>query len=267
MQRESLHNVKPTRIRPTKSVEHQVREECGQACANPACREWSTASHEIHHIDGDRSCSLKTNLILLCGTCHNKEKAGVISEADVRLWKRMAEAGALPPPKGQAPAATVLMRDNYGIAAETVKIDTVKIQRESGAKGRREITPGLIEADADMRTYADYLVKKYIDWRKKGAAKDKRPFAAGSAHGIRPFVRSCSHRSNIALSVSKMSRWFASHSSRNKISERILLSFGVALRPGAVIPPLVETEAINLLSWLIASNSNNPPDDRRSCPL
>jgi hypothetical protein len=96
----------------------------------------------------------------------------------------MAEAGALPPPKGQAPAATVLMRDNYGIAAETVKIDTVNLRRESGAKGRREITPGLIEADADMRTYADYLVKKYIDWRKKGSAKDNRPFAAGSAHGI-----------------------------------------------------------------------------------
>jgi hypothetical protein len=35
-----------------------------------------------------------------------------------------------------------------------------------------------------MRTYADYLVKKYIEWRKKGFAKDKRLFAAGSAHGI-----------------------------------------------------------------------------------
>ena len=179
-----LHNMKPTRVRPTKSVEHQVREECGQACANPACREWSTASHEIHHIDGDRANTIKENLILLCGTCHNKEKAGVISEADVRLWKRMAEASALPPPKGQAPAAAFMMRDNLGINAFEVNIDTLKMQREGGSKQRREITPGLIEADADMRTYANYLVKKYIDWRKKGVAKDKRPFAAGSAHGI-----------------------------------------------------------------------------------
>jgi hypothetical protein len=180
----SLGKMKPTRRKPTKSIEHQVREECGQACANPTCREWSTASHEIHHIDGDRSNTVKTNLLLLCGTCHNKEKAGVISEADVRMWKRMAEANMLPPPKGQAPTSTFTMRDNYGIAAETVKIDTVRMQRESGSKGRREVTPGLIEADPDMRTYADYLVKKYIEWRKKGFAKDKRPFAPASAHGI-----------------------------------------------------------------------------------
>ena len=179
-----LFGMKSTRVRPTKSVEHQVREECGQACANPGCREWSTASHEIHHIDGDRTNSVKANLILFCGTCHNKEIAGVISETDVRLWKRIAEAGELPPPKGQATAASVVMRDNHGIAAQYVEIGTVKLQRESDSKRRREITPGLIEADPDMRTYADYLVKKYIDWRKKGASMDKRRFSPGSAHGI-----------------------------------------------------------------------------------
>jgi hypothetical protein len=132
----SLENMKPTRIKPAKSIEHQVREECGQACANPSCREWSTASHEIHHIDGNRANSVKANLLLLCGTCHNKEKAGVISEGDVRLWKRMAEAGALPPPKGQNPAIAFTMGDNYG---------TVKI--EGGSKGRREIPPGLVETE------------------------------------------------------------------------------------------------------------------------
>ena len=76
------------------------------------------------------------------------------------------------------------MRDNYGLAAQIVNIDTLKMQREGGSKGRREITPGLVEADPDMRTYADYLVKKYIEWRKKGFAIDKRPFSAASAHGI-----------------------------------------------------------------------------------
>jgi hypothetical protein len=179
----TLQNVKQSRKKPTKSVEHQVREECGQACANPMCREWSTASHEIHHIDGDRANSVRTNLILLCGTCHNKQTAGVISEADVKMWKRMAEAGALPQPKGQNPATAFTMRDNYGVNAG-VYIDELNMPRQRGSKGRREITPGLIEADPDMRTYADYLVKRYIDWRKKGAAIDNRHFSAGSAHGI-----------------------------------------------------------------------------------
>lgn len=147
------------------------------------CREWSTASHEMHHIDGDRSNSVKINLILLCGNCHSKQKAGVFSEAQVRMWKRMAQVGALPQPKGQNPATAFTMRDNYGVNAG-VYINELKMPRESRSKGRREITPGLIEADPDMRTYADYLVKRYIEWRKKGAAIDKRFFSAGSAHGI-----------------------------------------------------------------------------------
>ena len=75
------------------------------------------------------------------------------------------------------------MRDNYGVNAG-MYVDKLNIPRQRGSKGRREITPGLIEADPDMRTYADYLVKKYIDWRKKGTAIDKRGFSAGSAHGI-----------------------------------------------------------------------------------
>lgn len=96
----------------------------------------------------------------------------------------MAEAGALPQPKGLNPAMAFTMRDNFGIAAETVNIETIHLKRDRKSTGRREITPGLIEADPDMRTYADYLVKKYIEWRQKGAAKDKRPFYPGSAHGI-----------------------------------------------------------------------------------
>lgn len=175
--------MKSPRKKTSKAVEHQVREECGQACANPTCREWRTATHELHHIDGDRANGERANLILFCGNCHGRQIAGLISEADVRLWKRMAEAGALPPPKSQT-AASVTMQDNYGIAGQTVNVGTVNMRRGFSSTKRRAITPGLIEADPDMRTYADYLVKKYIEWRKKGQAIDNRAFSAGSAHGI-----------------------------------------------------------------------------------
>lgn len=176
--------MKSARKKPSKPVEHQVREQCGQACANPTCRIWSTATHELHHIDENRSNSVVENLILLCANCHKKQQSGLISEADVRLWKRIAEASQLPPPKGERPVESVQMRDNYGIAAKTVNISELKMTRERAAKGRRSITPGLIEADADMRTYANYLVKRYIDWRKMGVKIDGRNFKAGSAHGI-----------------------------------------------------------------------------------
>jgi hypothetical protein len=76
------------------------------------------------------------------------------------------------------------MRDNYGVAGTTIHIDQLNMPRPQRSSGRREITPGLIEADPDMRTYADYLVKRYIDWRKKGQKIDRRQFSAGSAHGI-----------------------------------------------------------------------------------
>lgn len=170
------------RRRPTKSLEHQIREESGQACVNPTCREWSTPTHELHHIDGDRGNTVKENLVLLCANCHSKEQVGVVCEADVRLWKRMAEAGALPPPKGTPPAPAPFIANNFGVAGNTINIERVTLPKIRN--GRREITPGLIEADPDMRTYADYLVKRYIDWRKKGMRIDKRPFSAGSTHGI-----------------------------------------------------------------------------------
>ncbi len=168
---------------PSKRVEHQVREECGQACANPTCREWSTATHELHHIDGDRANTVRNNLILLCKNCHGRQIGGLISEADIRLWKRMAEAGALPLPKGQAPRGRI-MRDNYGIAGQTVNVGTVNMRRERATSSRRSVTPGLVEANPDMRTYAQYLVKRYIDWRIKSQAIDRRRFSPASAHGI-----------------------------------------------------------------------------------
>jgi hypothetical protein len=174
--------MKAGRKRPTRSLEHQVREECGQACANPKCREWSTATHELHHIDQDRSNTTKGNLILLCANCHSQQQVGIISEADIMVWKRMAQARALPPQKGSPPPAQTI-HNNYGVAANTVRIEKLNM-RTGSSKGRREVTPGLIEADADMRTYATYLVGRYIEWRKNGQRIDKRPFSPGSAHGI-----------------------------------------------------------------------------------
>jgi len=197
------------RKRPTKSLEHQIREECGQACANPRCREWSTATHELHHIDQDRSNTIKGNLILLCASCHNKQQVGVISEADIRMWKRMAEANCLPPPKGLPPPSGPVMRDNFGVAGTSIHIEQLNMPRPKRSSGRREITPGLIEADPNMRTYADYLVKRYIAWREKGQKVDKRPFSPGAAHGM--LAEGFGSPSSVLLSPqSSFQRWVTS---------------------------------------------------------
>lgn len=62
----------------------------------------------------------------------------------------------------------------------------VKVPRDSRGKSARDL-PGTIGADPDMRTYAKYLVDKYIECRLKGEKRIQqysRPFNPKSAHGI-----------------------------------------------------------------------------------
>lgn len=164
--------MKVPRKKPTKAIEHAVREECGNACANPTCREWSTAAHELHHIDGDRSRSVVSNLLLICGSCHNKTEAGIISAADIITWKRMAQGGWLPPQKGQAPSGkTMVGRDNYGIVAENIKF-TGQVP-----KGPIRVD-GSLATSADHYGYVEYLIKrlsKYRSWRPRGGGPPDNP--------------------------------------------------------------------------------------------
>jgi len=180
------HRMKPKRQKITKAAEHQVRDQCGQACANPACRKWNTATHELHHIDGDRSRSIIENLILLCSNCHSEERQGIISPAQVMTWKRMAEFGYLLPPAGKEPTSQMVVRDNHGVIADQMHVQNLTIKQTKEKSGKCLPLAGTVGADPDMRDYANYLSKKYIDWRKKGISKglDKRRFNPASAQGI-----------------------------------------------------------------------------------
>jgi hypothetical protein len=170
----------------TKKLERQVIVEAGGKC--PWCSERVTAAEiEIHHIDEDRSNNEVSNLILTCRNHHGQIGEKLIPNWEVIVKKQLlcnpgvAERLGLnhPKPAGPGPA---IYGDNHGIAAKEVHIGTVKIGRQG--KGKRAATPGLIEADPDMRTYATYLVKRYILWRKNGQVIDKRRFSPASAHGI-----------------------------------------------------------------------------------
>lgn len=74
---------------------------------------------------------------------------------------------------------------NVQIAGDGNSI-SVKVPRDARGKSSRDL-PGTIGADLDMRTYAKYLVDKYIDCRLKGEKRVRqyrRPFSPGSAHTI-----------------------------------------------------------------------------------
>jgi hypothetical protein len=171
------------------ATKHALNDQFGAACA--VCRDGTSAKLEIHHIDGDTQNPTLENLMILCGGCHNEFTIGTKNEADARMYKRMAETGHLAPRKDQhkAPEAT----ENFvnkgtinGVMAREVHIKNLKIPRDRSGKSSRDL-PGTIGADAEMKTYALYLVGKYIEARQKGEKWVKqhgRPFHPGSAHTI-----------------------------------------------------------------------------------
>lgn len=76
----------------------QIFAETNNRC--PFCDEADVAVLEIHHIAGRSIPNPHSpeNLICVCGNCHSRINVGVISEADVRLKKRMIQFGHKPPP-------------------------------------------------------------------------------------------------------------------------------------------------------------------------
>jgi hypothetical protein len=185
-----MNAKKTSRRAPIKAeIKHKLNDQFGSACA--VCRETTSAKLEIHHIDGDAQNSALENLLLICGGCHNEFSRGTKCEADARMFKRMAETGFLPPRKGSteagpAPTHVVNHGHNSGVMAQNVNIGSIKVPRDRRGKSANDL-PGTIGANPDMRTYAKYLVGKYIECRQKGerwVQQYKRAFNPGSAHGI-----------------------------------------------------------------------------------
>lgn len=181
---------KSPRRAPIKAeTKHKLYDQFDSACA--VCRDTTSAKLEIHHIDGDTQNPSLENLLLVCGGCHNEFTRGTRCEADARMFKRMAETGFLQPRKGTkcTPCGNTNVANhghNSGVMAGTVNVGTIKIPRNKRGKAANDL-PGTVGADPDMRTYAKYLVGKYIECRQKGeqwVRQYSRPFNPGSAHGI-----------------------------------------------------------------------------------
>lgn len=169
------------------ATKHQLYDQFDSACA--VCRTTVSAKLEIHHIDGDTQNPMLENLLLVCGGYHNEFTRGTKNEADARMFKRMAETGFLPPRQDREQPGGVRVvnkGENSGVMGGTVNIGSIKVPRDRRGKSGNDL-PGTIGADADMRTYANYLVGKYIDCRKKGEKWVRQKggrFNAGAAHSI-----------------------------------------------------------------------------------
>lgn len=77
---------------PSPSVRDEVLREAGYKCANPTCRNILTL--QLHHMvwvkDGGTTDA--TNLIALCGHCHDQHTHGHIPSSAIRHWKGLLHA-------------------------------------------------------------------------------------------------------------------------------------------------------------------------------
>lgn len=106
------------------------------------------------------------------------------------LNKKVREILAKKPTKKAAKKRPSISQNQSGTGnvqiAGDENIVNVKVPRDSRGKSARDL-PGTIGADPDMRTYAKYLVDKYIKCRLEGEKRIqqyRRPFSPGSAHSI-----------------------------------------------------------------------------------
>jgi len=150
-------------------LRHRLFDEVRSTCPNPACNTEGVSVLELHHIDGDRSRSEFENLLAVCGSCHTQAEKGLISEADLVLWKRMLQHGHHPR-LGQVAAAdgtaAINVSQNFGQVAQHI---TNRFVQPKGSAGG-VILPGSIGSDPACYNYIEYLIERLAKFREAGAS-------------------------------------------------------------------------------------------------
>jgi 5-methylcytosine-specific restriction endonuclease McrA len=88
VQRQIYEPTEPTAVSGRDPLPPKLREDvlkrARYRCQNPNCRKH--VALKIHHIDGNRNNNVLSNLIALCGTCHDKADYGEYPEHQLRVW-------------------------------------------------------------------------------------------------------------------------------------------------------------------------------------
>jgi hypothetical protein len=154
-----LPNTKDISARAKKQVIQEAGGNCG------FCGESDVATLEFHHIHGKNvpEPHATENLIYVCKNCHGKITAGLISEADVVLQKRILKYQGNPAKK---------VTDMARIVNVTGSINTGTIANEVHYHGKanRRVTippqPDAIGGDTIKRNYLKHLIDRYHEFAK-----------------------------------------------------------------------------------------------------
>jgi hypothetical protein len=128
--------VKKKRISPLPYIKAELQREIGSRC--PFCPSEDVGHFEFHHIDGKRSRTVASNLLMLCRQCHSKftkkewknseareKKRALLKDIEWSLYQSKDELydyichsmqvtnGRLPETTGNGSTAKVLVKDRY----------------------------------------------------------------------------------------------------------------------------------------------------------
>lgn len=161
--------AKGKRIRPGKSQERRIWDESGSRCQ--FCGTPGTAGLQIHHLDENPENTVDSNLLAICGACHERYKHGLISRNDTFRVKFYLSEGKPPfPPLATERSAPRRKKTEINVDVNHGQIAEKIVNHHYGTKRERMVLPGTVAQDADRYNYLEYLMGQLAEFREAGAS-------------------------------------------------------------------------------------------------
>lgn len=165
----SQRPAKGKRTRPSKSQERRIWDESGSRCQ--FCGTAGTAALQIHHLDENPANTVDTNLIAICGACHERYKHGQISRNETFRVKYYLMEGRpqypLFAPKRSKPRRK---KTEINVEVNNGQVAGKIVNNNYGQKRGPVVLPGTVATDPDRYNFLEYLMERLADFREAGAS-------------------------------------------------------------------------------------------------
>jgi hypothetical protein len=161
--------TKGKRIRPGRSQERRIWDESGSRCQ--FCGTSGTAGLQVHHLDENPANTVDSNLLAICGGCHERYKHGKITRNDAFRVKYFLTKGEPPfPLLATTPAARRVKKTSIKVEVNNGQVADKIVNNNYGERGARIVLPGTVAEDADRYNYLEYLMERLAEYRAAGAS-------------------------------------------------------------------------------------------------
>lgn len=181
---------KAKRVPPGRSQERRIWDESGSRCQ--FCGRPGVTGLQIHHLDEDPSNTVDSNLLAICGGCHENYKHGVIGRNDAFRVKFFLTEGKPPFPllASEGKPATKVKKTSIKVKVNKGQVADKIVNNNYGAKKDGPIIlPGTVATDPDRYNYLEYLMERLAEFRSAGASYGQKRRGAIHVGVIRNMVK------------------------------------------------------------------------------